>query len=416
MLLWLCFAFLTAAVVALLLRPLRTADGRAVAPAEADLAVYRDQLRELEAERERGLIGESDVEGARAEVARRLIKRAQAEPETVPATPADPTRARTIYMAIAAALPVLAIGLYVMTGSPQLPARPFAERASVDGANPTQAAGIVELIERVEARLKENPQDGKGWNAIAPVYLRLGRYADAAHAFAEANRLEGETVRRLTGFAEATLMAENGIVTEPVRRATLRVLELEPGKTEVRVWLALAKEQDGDLPAAAAEYREILNKSPADAPWRQAVVDRLAMVEKKIAGVPDAPKASGAAPSENASPSAEAAPSASAAPAPQSPSAPGSGPDGAAPDVAAMSPAEREAFIASMVARLAERLEKDGNDLDGWLRLARAYKVLGKDDEARTALKSARTHFTTETAALAEIDKAEQALSLTTKE
>lgn len=413
MLLWLCFAFLTAAVVAMLLRPLRTADGGAVAPAEADLAVYRDQLRELEAERERGLIGDSDVEGARAEVARRLIKRAHAEPDAGTTAPADPSRTRAIYMAVAAALPVLAIGLYVMTGSPQLTARPYAERASVNGADPTQAAGIVELIERVEARLKENPQDGKGWNAIAPVYLRLGRYADAAHAFAEANRLEGETVRRLTGFAEATLMAENGVVTEPVRRATLRVLELEPGKIEVRVWLGLAKEQDGDLPAAAAEYREILTKSPADAPWRQAVVDRLALVEKKIAGVPDEPESAGVAPPANAAPAAEAAPSAAA---PQGPPASDAAPDGAAPDVAAMSPAEREAFIASMVARLAERLEKDGKDLDGWLRLARAYKVLGKDDEARSALKSARTHFTAETAALAEIDKAEQTLSLTTKE
>ncbi|WP_296205071.1 c-type cytochrome biogenesis protein CcmI, partial [uncultured Hyphomicrobium sp.] len=245
MLLWLCFAFLTAAVVAMLLRPLRAGGNGAVAPAEADLAVYRDQLRELEAERERGLIGDSDVEGARAEVARRLIKRANAGPDAGPAAPSDPARARTIYTAVAIALPVLAIGLYVFTGSPQLPARPFAERQSKDIPDANQAAGIVELIQRVEARLREDPQDGKGWNAIAPVYLRLGRFADAAHAFAEANRLEGETVRRLTGFAEATLMAENGIVTEPVRRATLRILELEPSRIEVRVWLALAKEQDG---------------------------------------------------------------------------------------------------------------------------------------------------------------------------
>ncbi|MBX9861579.1 MAG: c-type cytochrome biogenesis protein CcmI [Hyphomicrobium sp.] len=401
MLLWLCFAFLTAAVVAMLLRPLRAGGNGAVAPAEADLAVYRDQLRELEAERERGLIGDSDVEGARAEVARRLIKRANAGPDAGPAAPSDPARARTIYTAVAIALPVLAIGLYVFTGSPQLPARPFAERQSKDIPDANQAAGIVELIQRVEARLREDPQDGKGWNAIAPVYLRLGRFADAAHAFAEANRLEGETVRRLTGFAEATLMAENGIVTEPVRRATLRILELEPSRIEVRVWLALAKEQDGDLQAAAAEYRDILTKSAADAPWRKAVSDRLALVEKRIAGVPDEPKPSAAAP---------------AAAAPSQPQTPGASQGDAPPDIAKMSPAERDAFIASMVGRLADRLEKDGKDLDGWLRLARAYKVLGKDDEARGALKSARTHFATETAALAEIDKAEQALSLPTKE
>ena len=413
MLLWLCFAFLTAAVVATLLRPLRAGGNGAVAPAEADLAVYRDQLRELEAERERGLIGDSDVEGARAEVARRLIKRANAGPDAGPAAPSDPARARTIYTAVAIALPVLAIGLYVFTGSPQLPARPFAERQSKDIPDANQAAGIVELIQRVEARLREDPQDGKGWNAIAPVYLRLGRFADAAHAFAEANRLEGETVRRLTGFAEATLMAENGIVTEPVRRATLRILELEPSRIEVRVWLALAKEQDGDLQAAAAEYRDILTKSAADAPWRKAVSDRLALVEKRIAGVPDEPKPSAAAPA--ASGPADAAPPPSAA-APSQPQTPGASQGDAPPDIAKMSPAERDAFIASMVGRLADRLEKDGKDLDGWLRLARAYKVLGKDDEARGALKSARTHFATETAALAEIDKAEQALSLPTKE
>src|SRR5690606_10076792 len=129
--------------------------------------------------------------------------------------------------------------------------------------------------------LREHPEDGKGWDVIAPVYLRLQRFADAAHAFAEANRLEGESVRRLLGFAEATLLAENGIVTEPVRKAALRVLALEPGRIEVRVWLALAKEQDGDLAAAVAEYNDILGKAPQDAPWRSAVSERLAMVEKR---------------------------------------------------------------------------------------------------------------------------------------
>src|SRR5690606_8684079 len=109
-------------------------------------------------------------------------------------------------------------------------------------------SNVGELIARVEERLRAHPEDGQGWDVIAPVYLRLQRYADAAHAFAEANRLQGESVRRLLGFAEATMLANNGIVTEPVRRATLRVLELDPDRIDVKVWLALAKEQDGDLP------------------------------------------------------------------------------------------------------------------------------------------------------------------------
>ncbi|HEX2843303.1 c-type cytochrome biogenesis protein CcmI [Hyphomicrobium sp.] len=383
MLLWVCFALLTAGVVALLLMPLRREPSRSVEPAAADVAVYRDQLRELDAERDRGLLVDSEIESARAEVARRLIKRGSgdaARPELPAEDTASVGRARKVYMVIAALLPMTGIALYLFTGSPQLPGRPFAERQSADVAQ----ASVVDLIARVEERLREHPEDGKGWEVIAPIYLRLGRYGDAAHAFAEANRLEGESVRRLLGFAEATLLAGNGIVTEPVRKAAQRVLELEPKRIEVKAWLILAKEQDGDLAGAADDYRALLAEAPTDAPWRKAIADRLDLVTKKLKGEPvvedKAPEAS-------------------------SPSAAGGE---QAPDLAAMSPAERDAFIQSMVDRLAVRLKDNGKDLAGWLRLARAYKVLGRDQDARAALESARTNFAGDAASLEEIGKFEQ--------
>lgn len=393
MVLWLCFAFLTAAIVAFLLRPLRKAPTGAVAPAEADLAVYRDQLRELDAERERGLFSDSEIENARAEVARRLLKRAGGT--TSGAAPASDeaaslARARGIYAAVAALLPVVGIGLYLAEGSPHLPDLPFQERKMVDVGQ----SNVGELIARVEERLREQPEDGKGWDVIAPVYLRLQRYADAAHAFAEANRLEGESVRRLLGFAEATMLASNGIVTEPVRTAALRVLQLEPARIDVKVWLALAKEQDGDLKGAVAGYREILSQAPADAPWRSAVSERIEVVEKRINGEPVDEKPSGAPPESAAAP---------AAPAGQ-------------PDIAAMSPAERDAFIAGMVDRLAERLKANGKDLDGWMRLARAYKVLGRDGDAEGAIASARANFAGDQASLSEIDKNVESLGLKKEE
>lgn len=391
MLLWLCFALLSAAIVALLLRPLRDAPAEPVAPAEADLAVYRDQLRELDAERDRGLFTDGEIESARAEVARRLLKRAGGEASAAAGDDAASlARARKVYIGIAALLPVVGIALYLAEGSPHLPDTPFAERNIADVGQ----SNVGELIARVEERLREHPEDGKGWDVIAPVYLRLQRYADAAHAFAEANRLEGESVRRLLGFAEATMLAGNGIVSEPVRKAALRVLELEPQRIDVRVWLALAKEQDGDLPGALAEYKDILSKAPADAQWRAAVTDRVALVEKKIKGEPvDETPAS--APAE----------------------APQGTPDGAAAsDVAAMSPAEREAFITSMVDRLAARLKDNGKDLDGWMRLARAYKVLGREGDAVGAVASARQNFAGDQAALAEIEKSAASLGLAAKQ
>lgn len=392
MLLWLCFAFLTAAIVALLLRPLREAPAKAVEPAAADLAVYRDQLRELDAERDRGLFDAGEIESARAEVARRLLKRASGDPSAP--TPTDPppaddlasrARARRTYLAIAAMLPVIGIGLYLIEGSPFLPDLPFHERKTAEA----DQSNVGELIARVEERLREHPEDGKGWDVIAPVYLRLQRFGDAAHAFAEANRLQGESVRRLLGFAEATLLAEGGIVSEPVRKAALRVLELEPKRIEVRAWIALAKEQDGDLPGAAAEYRDLLAKAPADASWLPTISERLAIVEKKIKGEP-----------------------AGEQPAPPEDKAP----DLAAPDVASMSPAERAAFVSSMVARLAERLKDNGKDLDGWLRLARAYKVLGRDSDAEGAIASARQNFAGDQASLDEIAKSAQSLGLAKEE
>lgn len=400
MLLWLCFAFLTAAVVALLLRPLRSAPDGVVAPAEADLAVYRDQLRELDAERDRGLFTDSEIENARAEVARRLLKRAG--PAAAGATrssdeAASQRRARALYIAIAAALPVVGISLYLAEGSPHLPDLPFHERRMADVGE----SNVGELIARVEERLRAHPEDGQGWDVIAPVYLRLQRYADAAHAFAEANRLQGESVRRLLGFAEATMLANNGIVTEPVRRATLRVLELEPSRIDVKVWLALAKEQDGDLPGALAQYRDILSQAPADARWRKAVEDRIAVVEKNMQG-------GGAEQRQPQPPQAPPAASAVAPPSPQQ----GIAPD----DVAAMSPAEREAFIAGMVDRLAERLKGNGKDLDGWMRLARAYKVLGRDSDAEGAIASARANFAGDQASLGEIDRNAESLGIKTQE
>src|SRR5262245_20351665 len=129
MLLWLCFALLSAAIVALLLRPLRDAPAQSVAPAEADLAVYRDQLRELDAERDRGLFTDGEIEGARAEVARRLLKRAGGEASAAAGDDAvSLARARKVYIGIAALLPVVGIALYLAGGSPHLPDAPFAER------------------------------------------------------------------------------------------------------------------------------------------------------------------------------------------------------------------------------------------------------------------------------------------------
>ncbi len=377
MLLWIAFALMTAAALAAVLLPLAR-PAREVEPDAGALAVYRHQLDEIEDERARGLVDDSEAAGARVEVSRRLLASAD-HMDSPPRLPALPESKRaTVALATAAAIPLLTLALYLTHGSPGLPSFPAAGHVQL----PLERAQIGDLIAKVEARLREHPEDGEGWDVIAPVYYKLERFRDAANAYARAARLKGETVRRLAGFAESTVLAADGIVTEEARAAYERILTMEPGRPEPRFWLALAKEQDGKLAPALAEYRTLLSDAPADAPWRAAVESRIADVSRRLAGAdrPD-PRAPG----------------------------PSTG------DVAAaekLSPQERVKMIAGMVDGLAERLKHDGRDLAGWQRLINAYAVLGRGQDARAALAEARRNFTTDEKALADLSALAKSLGL----
>jgi cytochrome c-type biogenesis protein CcmH len=377
MLLWIAFALMTAAALAAVLLPLARPARRAELDSGA-LAVYRHQLDEIEDERTRGLVDDGEAAGARVEVSRRLLASADRMDAQSPPPPLPESKRATVALATAAAIPVLTLALYLTHGSPGLPSFPATARTQM----PIERAQISDLIAKVEARLREHPEDGDGWDVIAPVYYKLERFRDAANAYARAARLKGETVRRLAGLAESAVLAADGIVTEEARAAYERILALEPGRPEPRFWLALAKEQDGKLEPALADYRALLSDAPTDAPWRAAVESRIADVGRRIAGVdkPD-PRAPG--------PSAE--------------------------DVAAaekLSPQDRAKMIAGMVDGLAERLRRDGRDLAGWQRLINAYAVLGRNQDARTALADARKSFPADAAAQAALAALAKTLGL----
>ena len=128
MVLWIGFALLAAAVVWAVTRPLLTPPADAAAADDSELAVYRDQLAEIESERAQGLLGGAEAEGARVELARRLIQRSEEKQRAGAAAQGSIARARAAVTYAAAALPVIGIGVYLAVGSPQLSGRPYAAR------------------------------------------------------------------------------------------------------------------------------------------------------------------------------------------------------------------------------------------------------------------------------------------------
>ena len=347
MALWFPLALMTAAAVFMVLWPLGRA--RLATASGGDLAVYRDQMRELERDRSAGLIGSAEADAARVEISRRLLAAADAQGQA-PAASFAPWRRRFIAVAALIALPFGAVALYLALGFPGLPDQPLAARA-VGPENRSIAA----LVAQVEDRLERNPQDGRGWEVLAPVYMRLGRFDDAVKARRNAVRLLGASPTREADLGEALVAAANGVVTAEAKAAFDRALALDARDPRAKFFAGLAAQQDGKNAEAAAIWRDLLAHAPADAPWANMVRQSLARLE-------------------NAKPQ---------------PAAPGP----SAADVAAaadMSPQARLQMVRSMVERLAERLARDGSDLDGWARLVRAYLVLGEHERARGAAADAR--------------------------
>lgn len=347
MTLWFLFALMTAAAVLAVLWPLGRS--RAPAPSGSDVAVYRDQLEEIERDQAAGLIPEDEAQAARVEVSRRLLSAADAvEAETRASPSAALWRRRVVAVVALVALPVGAGGLYLALGSPGLPGQPLAKRVT----NPHADQSIDNLIAQVEDRLAQNPQDGRGWELLAPIYMRLGRFDDAVQARRNALSLNGENAARQADLGEALTAAANGVVTAEAKGAFARAVELNPQAVKARFFLGLAAEQDGQREQAASIWRAMIAQAPAEAPWVELVRSALARVDPTAA------------------------------------------PPGPSPaDVAAagaLGDGQRQEMIRAMVERLAQRLKQDGSDGDGWLRLVRAYMVLGEPDRARAAVADAR--------------------------
>ncbi len=355
MAIWAVFAIMTGLGVLAVLWPLSRRP-RDRAPLSDDTAFYRAQIAEIDRDEARGLIGKAEAEAAKAEAGRRLLRAGAGRQAGQPVAgdlegePALRRRRAASTIAIST-IPLVALTIYGVFGSPGLPAAPLAGRADIERKDFDLASAVA----RIEAHLAKNPDDGRGWEVIAPVYLRSGRAGDAARAYASALRIIGETPVRLADYGEALAAAAGGIVEADARVAFERAVSLDGQSVKARFYLAIAAEQDGRHDLAIARLKEMVADAPAGSPWVPAIEERIARLE---------------------------------------------GRDAAAAGIAGSAPASQKVAIRGMVDGLAARLSANGADVDGWLRLVRSYMVLGEGELARAALGNARKALANEREAM----------------
>jgi cytochrome c-type biogenesis protein CcmH len=362
---WLVIVALTAVAAAALLFPLMRRQGAEASRAAYDREVYRDQLAELERDKTRGIISETEAKSARAEIARRMLATERDDEIGEP----PPRGARSFAMVAAVAAPILAVALYVATGSPEIPGMPLAARHAGESEGTAARSELTERIATLAQRLQQNPDDLEGWLLLARSLTALERHAEAATAWRQVMRLSGNDAEHAGELAESLVQSANGVVTPEARTALERVRAAQPFDPRALFYLGLAEAQAGNAAAALQLWTDLIAVSPENAPWLATVRARIRQTAAEARIDPATIK-----------PSAAAAQIAEAAPrAPRGPSA---------ADVEAMqrmSPEERQQAIRGMVEGLAARLEAQPNDPEGWRRLGRAWRTLGERDKAKAA-------------------------------
>lgn len=258
-------------------------------------------------------------------------------------------------LAVALGVPVLSVVGYMELGQPALPDLPLAERTEPAVQELREINQFRQMTGMLATRLQENPDNAEGWAMLTRAYRTLDEWSFAIEAWTRALALKGAdaTAQDWADLALLHVQQADGQVTPAGSAAAGKALAIDPAHPEAQHFLAMEMAQKGDMAGAIAAWEALLANAPADAGWRPSVEGYLEQARARLAQPQRGPSSSDMA-------------------------------------AAAEMPAEeRAAMIQGMVDGLAARLADAPDDPAGWLRLARAYGVLGRKDDAANALGKA---------------------------
>jgi cytochrome c-type biogenesis protein CcmH len=330
---------------------------------DEDLQDQIDQLMlaraTLDEDHQTGQLSDSDFAATCLDIDRRLLGLSQQVAQASASSPKDQTLTR-LAVGLAIILPLGAALIYATLGRPDLRDNPLVDRAAeIASRSETITAtkeNLAQNLARAQAATVATPDDIESWLKLAEAAASVNDSATEIRALRMARQLTNDDPSVLSLLAEALSRAADGQVTVPARDLIDTVLATDPDEPRALFLSGLAAFQDGDYQAAVTRWQRLLSISTADAPW-------LPIVRANIA---QAAEAGGIA------------------------LPPANGPDADSIAAAAdMTAKDRQAMILSMVESLRDRLDETPDDTEGWLRLARAYDVLGDRAAAFTALARA---------------------------
>jgi cytochrome c-type biogenesis protein CcmH len=245
----------------------------ASAARDANLAIYRDQLRELDADLAVGALSDAQYKEARDELEKRALEdSANAEQVSPPSS-----GARWWAIAVVIAVPLLTISLYLLLGKP---GTMDAQRNKPEGAQPQVTQEQIEsMVASLAKKLEANPNDAQGWAMLGRSYGTLRRFDDARNAYAKAVQLAPDNSELLTDYADVLAMTNGRNVVGEPEKIILHALEIDPRNIKALALAGTAAFQRKDYPAAISWWQKIVPLVPADSPMARSIKANISQAE-----------------------------------------------------------------------------------------------------------------------------------------
>lgn len=263
---WLALGLLLLAAIVVVLPPLLKG-AKAVPAAESDLAVYRDQLKEIDLDQERGLISAVEGDAARTEIKRRILA-LNAAPIASAATSKG---AKPLAFVVGLGVVGVSVAIYLALGQPGLPARPYDPAAEQLAVQEGMLQEVEGMIGRLAERLKQQPNDAMGWRMLGWSYLQLGRTGEAVDALKRAVALDAGNAALRSLLGESLVRQADGKITPEASAVFEEALKRDAKEPRARFYKGLALMQAGKEREALAAWNAIVRDGPPDAEWIPAV-------------------------------------------------------------------------------------------------------------------------------------------------